>query len=236
MHSDMISQKIEIVESTLGIAFSNKALLLEALTHSSAVNEDPINFPVSNERFEFLGDAFIGFVVANEMHSRLLTMTEGELTEFRSTVVRGASLANLARKWSLGTFLYMGQGEESNGGRERDSNLAAAFEAFIGSLLMDRELSDAYGLTLMFLEDELSKVMEIGVYKDPKSELQKMVQAIHKGLPVYTTVSERESQNGTIFDIQVSIDGEVLGIGSGKRKSDGERQAADQAIRVIRKW
>ncbi|MDP6102343.1 MAG: ribonuclease III domain-containing protein, partial [Dehalococcoidia bacterium] len=120
------------VEQRLSISFADRDLLSLALTHPSAVNEDPSSFSSSNQRLEFLGDAYIDFVVAWELYSRLTQMTEGELTELRSAIVRGKTLARVARSLSLGSCLYMGQGEERGGGRERESNLTAALEALVG--------------------------------------------------------------------------------------------------------
>ena len=105
------------IEERLNIPFVNGALLVEALTHPSAVNEDPQAFSASNQRLEFLGDAFLDFLIAQELYTRLPQAPEGELTELRAAIVRGETLARVARNLSLGSFLHMGQGEESGPSR-----------------------------------------------------------------------------------------------------------------------
>ena len=220
----------ETVEKRLGVSFVDKTLLSLAITHPSAVNEDPLAFPSSNQRLEFLGDAFIDLVVAQELYHSLPHMSEGQLTELRSSVVRGETLAKVARDLSLGSALYMGQGEEGSGGRDRESNLAATLEAVVGAFLVDQGHEAAQALTLRLLQSELARAIQEGVAKDPKSRLQESVQANGKGIPVYRTVSESGLAHDKVFDVEVLVDGQVLGRGSGRRKVDGERAAALEAL------
>ncbi len=217
----------------LGISFGDGTLISQALTHPSAVNEDPQEFAASNQRLEFLGDSFIDFVAARELYLGLPQMTEGQLTELRSSVVRGEALARVARSITLGSYLYMGQGEEGSGGRDRDSNLAAALEAVVGAILLDNGLEDAYTVTLRLLQSELDRVIQEGAPKDPKSRLQEMIQGMGKGAPVYITVSEDGVGHEKTFAIEVVMDGRVLGRGSGRRKVDGERAAALEALKAL---
>ena len=120
------------VETALGVSFHDKELLRLALVHSSYLNENPTAFSEPNERLEFLGDALIGAVVAEELYRRNPEWSEGRLTEARSALVRGETLARLAESLGLGDHLYMGRGEEAGGGRDRPTNLAAALEAVVG--------------------------------------------------------------------------------------------------------
>jgi ribonuclease-3 len=223
----------EALEKCLGISFADGDLLSQALTHPSAVNEDPQAFSSSNQRLEFLGDAFIDFVVAQELYRRLPQMPEGELTELRSAIVRGETLAKVARDLSLGSFLHMGQGEEGSGGRERESNLAATLEAVIGALLLDRGSEAAYSLTLGLLQPELERTIHEGFAKDPKSRLQELAQGMGKGFPVYRTVAESGPDHLRTFTIEAVIAGQVMGTGSGRRKVEGERAAAQQALKAL---
>ena len=217
----------------LGISFGDGTLISQALTHPSAVNEDPQEFAASNQRLEFLGDSFIDFVAARELYLGLPQMTEGQLTELRSSVVRGEALARVARSITLGSYLYMGQGEEGSGGRGRDSNLAAALEAVVGGILLGNGLEDAYAVTLRLLQSELDRVIQEGAPKDPKSRLQEVMQGMGKGAPVYTTASETGVGHEKTFAIEVVMDGRVLGRGSGRRKVDGERAAALEALKAL---
>ena len=233
MNTKAGSQHEKALEKRLGIAFADGDLLHQALTHPSAVNEDARVFSTSNQRLEFLGDSFLGFVVARELYRRLPEIQEGELTELRSAIVRGETLARIARDLSLGSFLQMGQGEEGSGGRDRESNLAAALEAVVGALLLDRGSEAAYDLTLGLLRPELDRTVTEGVAKDPKSRLQELAQGKGKGSPSYRTVAESGPDHLRTFTIEAVVDGLVMGTGSGRRKVDGERAAAQEALRAM---
>ena len=127
----------------------------------------------------------------------------------------------------------MGQGEEASGGRDRDSNLAAALESVVGAVLLDRGMEDAYAVTLRLLQPELDRVIQEGAPRDPKSRLQEAMQGMGMGSPVYTTVSETGQGPEKVFDIEIALDGRVLGRGSGRRKVDGERAAALEALKAL---
>ena len=227
------SEHHEALEKHLGISFADGGLLSLALTHPSAVNEDPLSFSSSNQRLEFLGDSFIDFVVAQELYHRLPQESEGELTELRSSIVRGETLARVARNLSLGSFLHMGQGEEGSGGRDRESNLAATLEAVVGALLLDQGADVAYGITLGLLRPELERTVQEGVAKDPKSRLQELAQGMGKGSPVYRTTAESGPEHLRVFTIEVVVAGQVMGTGSGHRKVDGERAAAQEGLNAM---
>lgn len=233
MNTKANSEHVEALEKLLGISFANSSLLSQAMTHPSAINEGPQAFSSSNQRLEFLGDAFIDFVVARELYRRLPQMSEGELTELRSAIVRGETLARIARDLSLGSFLHMGQGEEGSGGRHRESNLAAALEAVIGALLLDLGSDAANGITLGLLKLEMEHTIRDGVAKDPKSRLQELAQGMGKGSPVYRTVAESGPDVQRTFTIEAVVGGQVMGMGTGHRKVDGERAAALEAFRAL---
>ena len=221
------------LEARLGLSFSDGRLLSEALTHSSAVNEDPQANPTSNQRLEFLGDALIGLVTASELYRLLPAAHEGSLTELRAAVVRGETLARVARGLSLGGYLRMGQGEEASGGRERDSNLAAALEALVGAVLLDRGAEEACDVALRLIRPELERVVREGAERDPKSRLQEVTQGLGMGSPSYRTASQTGPEQGRVFDIEVLVAGRVMGLGSGRRKVDGERAAALEALALL---
>ena len=129
---------LEDVEQSLGLSFRCRELLELAFVHGSYLNENPDDFGESNERLEFLGDALIGLVIAHEVYDRFPERQEGELTALRSALVRGDTLAQTAASLRLGQFMFMGEGEEASGGRERQSTLAAVFEALVGAVLLDK--------------------------------------------------------------------------------------------------
>ena len=126
------------IEEWLGILVRDRSLIESAFIHSSYLNENPGQFPESNERLEFLGDALIGLVIAHEVYSRFPDRQEGELTTLRSSLVRDDTLARIAESMRLGDRLLLGRGEDAGGGRGRPSNLAGAFEALVGALLLDQ--------------------------------------------------------------------------------------------------
>ena len=223
----------EGLEQRLGISFSNGRLLAEALTHPSVVNEDPEAHPVSNQRLEFLGDALIGLVAARELYKLLPDAHEGSLTELRAAVVRGETLARVARGLSLGDYLRMGQGEEAGGGRERESNLAAALEALVGAVLLDSGVEEACAVALRLIRPEVELVVREGAARDPKSRLQEVTQGMGMGPPSYRTASQTGPEQNRTFHIEVLVAGRVMGAGSGRRKVDGERAAALEALAVM---
>ena len=226
-------ERPSVLESRLGLFFVDGSLLSEAMTHSSAVNEDPQAYPTSNERLEFLGDALLGLVAAQELYRRLPTTPEGTLTELRASVVRGETLARVARGLSLGALLRMGQGEESSGGRERDTNLASALEALVGAVLIDRGAEEACDVALRLIRPELERVINEGADRDPKSLLQEVTQGMGIGSPTYRTVSESGPEQGRVFEVEALVAGRVMGTGSGRRKVDGERAAAREALALL---
>ena len=233
MESAAGQERASVLETRLGLYFADGSLLAEALTHPSAVNEDPQAYPTSNQRLEFLGDALLGLVVAQELYMRLPAAQEGTLTELRADVVRGETLARVARSLSLGALLRLGQGEESSGGRERDSNLAAALEALMGAVLVDRDIEEACDVALRLIGPELERVIREGADRDPKSRLQHVTQGMGIGSPTYRTVSESGPEQGRVFEVEALVAGRVLGTGSGRRKVDGERAAAREALAML---
>ncbi len=229
----MDDNTLKRLQDSLGLSFRDQELLRLALTHPSYVNEHPEEAGVSNQRLEFLGDAVIDLVVAREMYQRLPGLDEGDLTELRSQVVRGQVLARVARRLGLGRYLLLGQGEASAGGSDRDSNLAAALEALVGAVFLDRGYAAAQRLVSRILEPELTQARAEGVSKDPKSQLQERMQRDGKGTPGYQVVSTEGPPHQRRFTVHVIVDGQVLGTGQGSRRVDAERQAAAQALKTM---
>jgi ribonuclease-3 len=125
------------LEKTLGVSFQHPELLTQALTHSSYANENPGSAPSSNERLEFLGDAILGLIVAENLFRDFPGMTEGEMTRLRSILVKQETLARVAESINLGNYLYLGKGEEASGGKDKPANLARALEALIAAVYLD---------------------------------------------------------------------------------------------------
>ncbi len=213
----------------LGIRPLPTDLLCEALTHASYPNESaPDSIP--NERLEFLGDAILGMVIANALFRAYPEAAEGELTRMRAEIVRGRSLARAARRLDLGDYLLLGRGEEAAGGRDRERNLAGAFEALLGAVYRAHGLNTARALTLRLLKPEIEQIRSRGGPSlDPKSALQHLVQSRWRQPPEYVTVVEQAEEEGPRFVVEVRVSGQMLGQGSGSSKREAQRDAARQA-------
>ncbi len=219
------------IEAKLGLSFRNKSLLEQALRHPSYVNEHPESGE-SNQRMEFLGDAFLDAFVALTLYQKHPSVDEGLLTEMRSQIVSGRTLARVARRLDIGKHLLLGQGEIAGGGNGRESNLAAALEALLGAALLDRGYHAAQKLALSMLKTELS---EIGSEKagNPKSRLQQVVHLLRKASATYRLISSEGPAHRQRFVVEVLVDREVLGKGQGRRKLDAEQEAARQALKKL---
>ena len=150
------------LQQTLGVAFNDASLLEQALVHSSYINENPDFAPTSNERLEFLGDAVLGLVVAEKLYQDFPHLTEGEMTKLRAALVRRDTLVRMARAIRLDDHLYLGKGEEAGGGRHKPANLAAALEAVIAAIFLDRGPSTARDFILRLLDTELENAVGSG--------------------------------------------------------------------------
>ena len=212
------------------MAFKNGDLLTVALVHSSYLNENPGAFDQPNERLEFLGDALIGLVAADELYRRHPDWPEGELTGARSALVRGETLAQVGETLDLGRYLLMGRGEEASGGRERPSNLAAAVEAVVGALFLDQGYGVAHDLVLRLLSTQLAAVDQVSTAISAKSALQEAVQGQGLEPPSYRTVEASGPDHAREFTAEVTVSGRVLGRGTGRRKALAEEQAAREAL------
>ncbi len=226
-------QWTESLERELGVAFSDKRLLRLALTHSSFANENPGAPPQSNERLEFLGDAVIGLVVARELYEMRPGWSEGELTQARTSLVRGAALAALARRLRLGDYLCLGKGEEEGGGRRRDSNLAGALEAVAGALFLDQGYDAVRLFVAAQMGGDLAEAGTAGLAKSPKSTLQEAVQSRGLAPPAYEVVRVSGKDHAREFTADVLVDGMVAGRGSGTRKGWAEQAAAAAALKAM---
>ena len=224
---------LDSLETLLGVSFCKKALLGQALVHSSYLNEEPGSFAESNERMEFLGDAIVGAVVAEELYRRHPHWQEGKLTQGRSMLVRTEALAQVAVRLELGRHLYMGTGEESGGGRERQTTLAAAVEAVVGAVFLDQGYDAARDFLLRIFSMELSSLEKSGVSDNPKSTLQEAVQAEGQPPPKYRTVKTSGADHARRFTIEVTVGDRVMGRGTGSRKSLAEHEAAAEALRAL---
>ncbi len=221
------------LQKALGVKFKNKSLLEQALVHDSYVNENPGIAATSNERLEFLGDAFLGLVVAEKLFHDFPEAREGQMTQLRASLVRRESLARIAQTIGLGDHLFLGKGEEASGGRNKVPNLAGAFEAVLGALYLDRGLDKARDCTLRLLTPELQRVTSEGVEVDFKSQLQEVIQARAQRPPTYSVVETSGPDHDRRFTIEVKLGRDTLGRGSGRSKKAAESAAARDALEKL---
>ena len=219
-----------VLQRNLNITFDNISTLRQAFVHRSYLNENPAFELPSNERLEFLGDALLGLTVAEELYQQYPDLTEGEMTKLRSRLVCTETLARLATSLHLGDYIYMGKGEESSGGRQRQSNLAAVLEALLGAVFVEQGFATAKDLTLRLLEDELGRIMEEGLVADYKSRLQELVQAREQITPLYKVIEATGPAHDRKFTVEVIVGDRVVGRGVGKRKQLAENEAARVAL------
>lgn len=222
-------QDWQALQESIGISFRGLELLQQALVHSSYVNENADSAILDNERLEFLGDALLGFTIAEKLYQEFPLLTEGELTEMRISLVRQETLAQLAAELMLGDYLQLGKGEESTGGRQRQTNLADAFEALIGAIYLDQGMDAAQSFVLDRLDVQIAILKNEGIGRNYKALLQEFTQAKYRQLPTYRTIEASGPAHNKYFVIEVALGDEMLGTGSGKTKKAAEMEAAQAA-------
>lgn len=225
------SDSLAAVQEQLRVRFRKPALLRLALTHKSVANEAPESVLVEhNERLEFLGDAILGAVVADELYRAFPTATEGALTVMRAQLVRQSSLAELARRLHLEDHVILGRGEARAGGSQRESVLAACFEAIVGAIYLDRGERAARHLLAPFI-DELAQGLTISSQaSDPKSQLQHRAQLATGAPPTYRVLSQEGPDHSPSFTVEVEVLPDLRALGVGRSKQAAEQEAARRAL------
>ena len=222
---------IKDLEAAIGYKFQNISLLQNALTQSSYANERWHNSLLSNERLEFLGDSVLGMLVAEYLFATFPDRPEGELTRMRADMVCEGTLAAVATKIGIGEHLLLGHGEERFGGRSRHSILADAMESVIAAAFLDGGLEAAKGIVQRFI------LVEVPVKKmhnmDYKTQLQELVQQKKNQTIAYTLVGEDGPDHDKVFQVNVTLNGTVVGSGSGSSKKRAEQDAARAAVEQL---
>ncbi len=206
--------------------FSDPSLLELALRHRSWCSEN--GGLESNERLEFLGDAVLGLVITDHLYRSTPDEPEGVLARYRAELVNSSVLAMLARRINLGSMLKLGKGEESTGGRDKDSILADALEALIGAIYLDGGSAAAEPFILELSSDLIEQVESEDLSTDHKSRLQETAARLHGELPRYE-LTEDGPEHAKVFTARVSVAGQLLGDGVGRTKKEAEQGAARQA-------
>ena len=222
------------LEAQVGVTFHNIALLREALTHPSYANEHPDDPTPPNERLEFLGDATLGLIVAQSLYERFPEVHEGRLTEWRSQLVCGPTLSRIAvDELGLSEWIRLGRGEEQTGGREREGNLERAYEAIVGAIYLDQGLEVVRGFVTRTLSADLDALTRDPDVLNPKGALQQIAQD-RFGRPEYVLLATEGPEHERHFNVEVRIGGEALGRGDGSSKQEAEKEAAREALPVLR--
>lgn len=212
--------------------FQDIELLKQALTHRSYMHESSEGI-CSNERLEFLGDAVLGLIVTEELYRRYPERSEGDLTKLKTVLVNGEMLAKQAEKIGLGRFMFLGSGEEGSGGRARPSLLSDAFEALLGAIYLDGDLSECRRFLSRFLFQDMDHVLDQSLFKNYKSRLLEHVQGMGMDKPEYRILKETGPDHKKEFTVEVRIQGRLMGKGRGFSKKRAEQAAARQAIESL---
>ena len=220
------------IKERLGIPFRDDRLLEAALIHRSALNERKDGVE-SNDRLEFLGDAVLGMVIAEELYRANPSLSEGSLTQLRARIIRWDTLAEAARRISLGEFLVLGRGEEKSEGRMRASNLAGALEAVIGACFLDGGINLARQLVMKLLREDLASAAIGDIFIDSKSRLQQLSQSRWGQTPEYRLVTSDGPDHDRTFTVDVMVSDRQLGRGQGSSKKRAELEPARQALQSL---
>ena len=215
-------------QKKIGYEFKDKKLLERALTHSSYANE--IGTGLDNERLEFLGDSVLGVVSADYFYRNLSHLPEGEMTKRRAACACEKSLYKFAKEISLGEFIFLGKGEENMGGRDRTSILADAFEAVIAAIYLDGGIENARKFVLRFVTKAANENISL---KDHKTELQEIIQKNPDEHLSYVLVGESGPDHDKRFEVEVLLNSNVIGCGTGRSKKLAEQEAARQALGLM---
>lgn len=220
---------MDTLETILGHTFRDPALLQLALTHGSVgyENQRP---QADNQRLEFLGDAVLQLALSHLLYTRSPRADEGALTKARAQLVSTKALARIARQIGLGHHVILGRGEEANGGRDRDSTLADALEAVAGAIYIDAGSKAAHQFATRLFTADLIALDQGPLERNPKGELQEIIQTSSPNGPVYSIVATEGPDHSKNFVASVSWQGHELGRGSGRSKKDAETQAAQSAL------
>lgn len=227
-----MSSRLRELEQRIGYQFRDFSLLKQAMMHSSYTNEKNLPKYQCNERLEFLGDAVLELVSSEFLFKDSPQIPEGELTKTRASMVCEPSLAMCARDIGLGSYLLLGKGEETTGGRLRDSVTSDALEALIGAVYLDGGFTNAKEFIHRFV---LTDLEDKKLFYDSKTILQEMVQAAKNGSVSYRLTGEEGPDHSKTFSVEVLIGDQAYGSGRGRTKKAAEQQAAYEAILRLRK-
>lgn len=217
------------LENKIGYCFKDKKKIKTALTHKSYSNENMLNNIESYERFEFLGDAILEFIVSNYLYMEYPDLSEGELTKLRASLVCEFTLSKISRELKLGEYGYFSRGELNTGGNNRDSILCDMFESLLGAIYLDSGMEEAGAFVKSFL---LTDIEHKQLFYDAKTRLQEYSQKHNKSL-CYELVNTEGPEHNKIYYVELLLDSEVISRGEGHSKKNAEQMAAYNALCVL---
>lgn len=220
-------------EQKLGFEFKNIDTLKEALTHRSYLNENPEWKLPHNERLEFLGDAVLELIVTEFLYAKFPDFQEGHLTSLRAALVNYQMLGRVAKEMTLDKYLFLSKGEARDFGKAREVILANAMEALLGSIYLDQGYEATKQIVNQWVLPHLDEVIEKKLYRDPKSELQELVQEKERITPVYKVLSEEGPDHAKVFKVGVFIGSRMEAEAEGTSKQEAEVNAALKALEHI---
>lgn len=222
-----MSQNLTKLSQVLGYTFRDETLLQTALTHSSFGQRH-------NERLEFLGDSILGWVIADALFKRFPHAREGQLSRLRAGLVKGVTLAEIARELELGSYLRLGQGERKSGGFRRKSTLADAFEAILGAVFLDSDIATCQAIILALFATRLDAQTLDDTLKDPKSRLQEFLQSRKQSLPTYRILSTTGKDHEQVFCVACEVESLAEPfVADGTSRRLAEQAAAQKALDAL---
>lgn len=229
-------KEITALEKIVGVKFKNQDLLRQAMVHRSYLNEHP-EFPLGhNERLEFLGDAVLEIVVTEYLYHHYPETPEGDLTNWRASLVNAKMLAFVAGEMKIEEFLYLSKGESKDkNSKARQYILANAIEAIIGSIYLDQGIGPSGEFIHNRILFRLDAILADELYLDPKSKFQERAQEIFKMTPHYKIMSESGPDHNKIFDVGIYLGDELIAHGQGSSKQEAQIDAAAKAI-IVKGW
>jgi ribonuclease III len=226
-----LRDEFEALQQAIGYRFRDRGLLEHAMTHTSRANEDASGGVADNESMEFLGDALLGFVVADMLFREFPQYDEGAKSKIKASLVSTTTLARHAEQLNVGGHLLLGRGEEKTGGRRKQALLADAYEALLAAIYLDGGVEHARAFITREFREDIAAVHEHGVTAhDFKSALQELLQARDLPLPQYRLVAALGPDHNKRFDVEVIVNGEAVGRATGTSKKDAEQEAAREAF------
>lgn len=223
-------EKLISLLNGLGIAISDENVLIQAFIHRSYLNEHREQKLQSNERLEFLGDSVLSLIVSDYLYKTYPDLPEGQLTNYRSSIVKTTSLAQVSRELGLGEHLHMARGEAESGGKDNSSLLADTYEALLGLIYLNVGFEKARHFVDKTLLFHLEEIIATGKYRDYKSMFQEVVQEKFRVSPVYSVINTIGPDHAKEFEVEVRVNDTVYATGKGKSKQEAEQMAAKTAL------